>query len=209
MASSKLLLKTNHFIFPWFWSPLSMILLKVTRIHPRSQIRSKRGEGERQGWRQATTYIESSPFRGQATHSAEHRSVQGADRDRDGDQHSYGISGSGTDGPRLGWSGVQGHGQCVAPGKLVRATAGWWYPQDPEERKKKGHGETEHQISDCKLEILGNKMNDRNVYREKEEKLAGNITLATPRTILFLSGGDIELAITLIQRTKVRFIFQQ
>lgn len=79
MASSKLLLKTNHFIFPWFWSPLSMILLKVTRIHPRSQIRNKRGEGERQGWRQATTYIESGPFRGQATHSAEHRSVQGAE----------------------------------------------------------------------------------------------------------------------------------
>lgn len=52
-------------------------------------------------------------------------------------------------------------------------------------------------------------MNDRNVYREKEEELAGNITLATPRTILFLSGGDIKLAITLIQRTEVWFIFQQ
>lgn len=35
----------------------------------------------------------------------------------------------------------------------------------------------------------------------REEELAGNITLATPRGIL--SGGDIKLTITLIQRTKV------
>lgn len=69
--------------------------------------------------------------------------------------------------------------------------------------RKKGHGEAEHQISDCVLETTGNKMNDGNVYSEKEEELAGNITLETPRGILFLSGGDIELTITLIQRTKV------
>lgn len=46
-------------------------------------------------------------------------------------------------------------------------------------------------------------MNYINVHSEKEEELAGNITLAIPRTILFLSGRDIELAITMIQRTKV------
>lgn len=46
-------------------------------------------------------------------------------------------------------------------------------------------------------------MNDGNVYIEKEEELARNITLARPREILFLSGGGIKLTITLIQRTKV------
>lgn len=91
----------------------------------------------------------------------------------------------------------------MAPGRLVGTAEGWWCPQDPEKRKKKGCGETEHQNSGCKLEITGNKMNDGNVYSEKEEELAGKITLATPRAILFLSGGDIELAITMIQRRKV------
>lgn len=204
VASPKLLLKTR------FWPSPSIIFAKCGQDPPRELGQAQKWmEGQRQGWRQATAYIESGPSRRQATNSAEQRSVQEANRNRDGDQHSYGISGPGTEDSRLGWNVVQGHGHFVVPGCLVRAIEGWWCPQDPEERKKKGHGEAEHQISDCVLETTGNKMNDGDVYSEKEEELAGNITLETPRGILFLSGGDIKLTITLIQRTKVWFIFQQ
>lgn len=42
IASPKLLLKTNHFIFPWFWSSLSMIFTKG-RQDPHTELGSATG----------------------------------------------------------------------------------------------------------------------------------------------------------------------
>lgn len=49
MASPKLLLKTNHFIFPWFWSPLSMIFAKGDQDPPKESDQEQKRRGGKAG----------------------------------------------------------------------------------------------------------------------------------------------------------------